>query len=33
MEQHLQEAVRLAAACGLSRDDLINTLRILTEEE
>ena len=33
MEQHLQEAVRLAAACGLNRDDLINTLRILTEEE
>ena len=33
MEQHLQQAVRLAAACGLSRDDLMNTLRILTEEE
>ena len=33
MEQHLQEAVRLAAACGLSRDDIFNTLRILTEEE
>ena len=33
MEQHLQEAVRLAAACGLNRDDLLNTLRILTEEE
>lgn len=33
MEQHLQQAARLAAACGLSRDDLMNTLRILIEEE
>ena len=29
MEQHLQEA----AACGLNREDIFNTLRILTEEE
>ena len=33
MEQHLQEAARLAAACGLNRDDIFNTLRILIEEE
>ena len=33
MEQHLQEAVRLAATCGIDRNDLLNTLRILTEEE
>ncbi len=33
MEAHLEEAARLAAQCGLSGDDLIETLRILTEEQ
>lgn len=33
METHLEEAARLAALCGLSRGELIETLRILTEEQ
>ena len=33
MEQHLQRAAELAAACGVSRADLLNTLTLLMEEE
>ena len=33
IEQHLQRAAELAAACGVSRTDLLNTLTLLTEEE
>lgn len=33
IEQHLQRAAELAAACGLSRKDLLNTLTLLMEEE
>lgn len=33
MEAHLEEAARLAAQCGLSGDELLETLRILTEEQ
>ena len=33
MEQHLQQAARLAIACGLSRDELFSALQILMEEE
>ena len=33
METHLEEAARLAAQCGLSGDELLETLRILTEEQ
>lgn len=29
MENHLQEAIRLAAACGLGEDDLLSLLRTL----
>lgn len=32
MEAHLEEAARLAALCGLTADEMIETLRILTEE-
>ena len=33
IEHHLQRAAELAAACGVSRTDLLNTLTLLTEEE
>ena len=33
MEAHLSDAVQLARSCGLSRADLLETLRILLEEE
>ena len=33
METHLEEAARLAALCGLSRGELLETFRILTEEQ
>ena len=33
MEHHLQRAAQLAAACGVSREDLLNTLTLLMEEE
>ena len=32
MEAHLEEAARLASLCGLTADEMIETLRILTEE-
>lgn len=31
VETHLEAAAKLAAACGLSRDDLIELLKLLTE--
>ena len=31
VETHLEAAAKLAAACGLSRDDLIEMLKLLTE--
>ena len=33
VEAHLQEAVRLAAACGLTGEELLEMLRILLQEE
>ena len=33
VEAHLEAAVKLAAACGLSRGDLIELLKLLTEGE
>lgn len=33
IESHLQEAVRLAAACGLSQEELLEMLRLLLQEE
>ena len=33
MEAHLEEAARLAALCGLTDSELMETLRILTEEQ
>lgn len=32
IEAHLEEAVRLAAACGLTRQELLDTMTLLTEE-
>ena len=31
VEEHLEEAAKLAAACGLSRGELIELLKLLTE--
>lgn len=33
IESHFQEAVRLAAACGLSQEELLEMLRLLLQEE
>ena len=33
IESHLQEAVRLAETCGLSREELLEMLRLLLQEE
>ncbi len=33
MEAHLEEAARLASLCGLTDSELMETLRILTEEQ
>ena len=33
LEGHLSAAVRLAKTCGLSREELFETLRILSEED
>lgn len=32
VEQHLQEALRLAASCGLSTEEVIDLIRILEKE-
>ena len=33
LEGHLSAAVQLARTCGLSREELLETLRILSEED
>ena len=33
VETHLEEAAKLAAACGLGREELIEMLKLLTEDD